>query len=130
MPVDVELKKRITVDGKVYESLDQVPAELRPAIEKALALMPEAGVKTTIMVNGKPYASMDDVPAPLRLMLRGVAALAATQAGATTSAARQASPKAMPTAEALRPEPIVSPRTIVVALVLAALLFFLARLVF
>ena len=112
MSVDFEIKRKITVDGKDYETLEDIPPEVRTAILKTFA-SGSTSAKTTIHVNGKTYSSIEDLPAPLRAIAGGLTSLVMK-----------------PEAEAVRPEPVVSPRMIVVGIALAALLFWLARLVF
>lgn len=111
MSFNVEVKKKITVDGKEYESLSDVPPELRTAIVKTLA-QGGTNTKTTVHINGKTYSGVGDLPAPLRAIVAGVTALAMK-----------------PEAEAVRAEPVLSVKAIIVAIGLAALLFWLARLV-
>jgi hypothetical protein len=118
MGVDVELKRKITVNGQEYGSLDEIPDEFRTAVQNALAS--GAVAKTTIYVNGKTYASMDEVPAPLRAVVAGLTSLAAKPLADAEREMR----------EAVRPEPILSFRRIVVAIGLAAVLLWLARLLF
>lgn len=112
MSVNFEVKKKITVDGKDYESLQDVPPEVRTAILKTLA-QGGTNTKTTIYINGKTYSTIEDLPAPLRAIVGGVTALAMK-----------------PEAAAVRPEPVLSMKMIVVAIGLAAMLFWLTRLVF
>jgi hypothetical protein len=111
MNIDVEVKKKITVDGKNYESLNEVPPELRASILKNFLSNP-TNSKTTIHVNGKTYSSVEDLPAALRAIVGGLASVVMKPEG-----------------EAVRPEPVLSVRMIVIALALAALLFWLVRLV-
>ena len=118
MGVNFELKRKITVDGKNYESLDDLPSDLRVAIQKALAQRGTA-TKTTVHINGKTYASVMDLPAPLRVVVGGLTALALKSMPGELSG---------PNAEAVRPEPVLSVKKIVVAIGLAAMLLWLARL--
>jgi hypothetical protein len=118
-----ELTKKLTVDGKEYESLDQVPAELRGALEQALAS--GAPAKTTISVNGKTVASIDDLPPWLRAIVRNLAE-AATQGASGEASAVSDSANALP-AGAVAPEPIVGVKALVILVVLAAILFWLVR---
>lgn len=116
---DFALQKKFTVNGQDYDSLDQVPAELRAAIEKEL----EAGAPptATITINGRTYG-MQDVPAPLRAFVGQLASLALKQGQAATS------PR--PPVHELRLEPLLPMKFVVLVIGLAALLFWLARSVF
>ena len=81
MSINVEVKRKITVDGKDYDSLDQLPDEVRTAILKTLAAGP-TNSRTTVHINGKAYSSVDDFPAPLRGIITAVAgAVLQAQAG-------------------------------------------------
>ena len=116
MSVNVSVKRKITVDGKEYESLDQIPPDVRVAVLKTLA---QGGVNTkaTIFINGKTYSSVEDLPAPLRAIVGGLTAFALNKASGED-------------AGAVRPEPVLSPKMVVVGIALAFLLFWLVRLVF
>jgi hypothetical protein len=107
MTVRFEVKKTFKVDGREYDSLDQVPAEVRSKVEQALAAGWHAEGKVT--VNGKTYASLDDVPQPLRALVRG----------ATSLAVRRADPT--------RAEPVVTLNKILFAVGAAAMLYWIAR---
>jgi hypothetical protein len=74
------------------------------------------GSKTTIHINGKTYSSLEDLPAPLRAVASGLTAFALSRAG---------EPQAAP----VRPEAVLTMKTIFVAIGLAALLLVLLRLV-
>ena len=117
MGVNFEVKRKITVDGREYESLDEIPDELRAKVESAL----DAGAarKTTIYVNGKTYSSTEELPAALRAVVTGLTTLAMKRMAGTPTE---------PTPEAVRPEPLVSKKMLVIAIGLVALLFWIARL--
>ena len=116
MSISVDFKRKIMVDGKEYESLDQVPPEVRVAILKTLA-QGATTTKTTIHLNGKTYSSVEDLPAPLRAVVGGLTTFALNKASGGD-------------AGAVRPEPVVSPKMIVVGIALLVFLVWLARLVF
>lgn len=113
MSFDLRIKKEFNVDGKNYDSLDQVPAEVRAAIEKAMQT--GAPVTATVIVNGKTYASLEEVPAPLRAII-----------GALTSTRAEDTTRQVP----LRTEPILSAKATVIGVVVAALLVWLASSMF
>jgi hypothetical protein len=117
MGVDVELKRKITVNGREYESLDQIPDEFR-AVRDALAS--DAVPKMMITINGKTYSSVEELPAPLRAIVAGLTSLAMKRGAPSPSASE---------AGAVRPEPILPMKMIVAAIVVAAILFFIVRLV-
>ena len=115
MGIHVEVKRKITVDGREYESLDQVPDELRNAVQTALAS--GATPKATIRINGKTYGSLEEMPPGLRAIATVLTSLAASRMLPSD-----------PSAEALSPEPVLSMRKIVVVILLAAGLVWLLRL--
>jgi hypothetical protein len=129
-------RKKITFNGKEYESLDEVPAEARGAIESAL----QSGtpVRSEITFDGKTYASVEEMPAPLRTVVRLLESAALKDGDAEAGAAPEAAEPGvsiggaepgMEMGGAVRPEPIVSARTFVIALGLAALAFWMSRLI-
>jgi hypothetical protein len=87
------------------------------------------GSKTTIHINGKTYSSLEDLPAPLRAIVGGLTTFALGRAGAGTSESPGADIRFEPAAAAVRPEAVLTLKTIFVAIGLAALLLFLLRLV-
>ena len=121
MSVNVEVKRKIVVDGKEYESLQDVPPQVRTAIAKTLA-SGDRTTTTTIHINGKTYSSVEDLPAPLRAVVSGLTTFALNRAAGATGESEAAG--------AVRPEPVLSLKAIVVAIVLAAALYELVRLAF
>ena len=122
MAVSFQIKKKITVNGREYESLDEIPAEFRAAFEKAL----ELGAKTAtgkVVINGRTYATLDEVPAPLRAAVRGIATMA-VKSGLPSESPAETGPTPIPVA-ALRPEPIISSKMVFIALGIAGLLVWL-----
>ncbi len=73
MKLNIDVKKKFTVNGKEYASLEEMPADLRRACEaaavsadKAIGLSGSAEVKTRITFNGKEYESADAMPPEAR----------------------------------------------------------------
>ena len=116
------LQKKFTVNGKDYESLDQIPPEFRAAFEKALA---SGTTPTTIIINGKTFSSAESLSTPLRAIVRGLVYLALKSGDKAPSRLRDDTSVSPP--GALRPEPILGVKTLVILIGLAALLFWLAR---
>jgi hypothetical protein len=111
--VNFLVKKTIRIDGKDYESLDDVPQETRAAVEKALATASDPAAQTGVKltVNGHTYASADELPAPLRTIVQGAVAYAAKKAAAESTEA-QPWADTSDTSQPVRPESVVSPRLI------------------
>ena len=118
---DFEIKKKLVVDGTEYDSLDQVPAERREAIEQAMASGTPA---TTIRINGETIANTDELPAPLRAVVRGLVDIAVKGADGTASATYD---DAVSQPGAVKPEPIFGVKTLLILLGLAAVVFWLVR---
>src|SRR5262245_43311056 len=122
MAISFDIKKTINVNGKEYASLEEVPAELRAAIEDAVA---SGAPTTTIKINGKTVASADELPAPLRAIVRGLVDMAMKKRD--LAAASPSDAPSPPRPGALRPEPILGIKAILVVIGLAAMVFWLVR---
>ncbi len=88
MGVKVTFKTRFKVNGKEYGSLEELPADIRAAYEKALAAkggLPAAATaagSAKITFNGSEYASADEMPPDERRMYESV--MAAVESHAAT----------------------------------------------
>lgn len=93
LPSRQTTRTRITIDGRTYESAEQMPPEVRTRYEQAMSMLADrdgngvpdvaegaspdlnviSHVSTSerVVVNGREYASLDDVPAEVRNLLRG-----------------------------------------------------------
>lgn len=58
-------KKPITVAGKTYASIEEMPAEVRRVYDLAVAAKSEAD-QLKIIFNGKEYAGLDSMPEDVR----------------------------------------------------------------
>ena len=99
MITNVTVKTTIRVNGRVYGSVDEMPADVRQAYERALASMGATtaekmasgstqtklvskdggttaltATKTTLRFNGQEYGSVDEMPATVRHLFEGVMA--------------------------------------------------------
>ena len=119
MSLHVVVKKNIRIDGKDYASLDEVPADKREAVAQAIASIPtNAAAHRTfrLSINGHEYTSREEVPPALRGLLEGA-----------VSTAVEVSTKDESRADAIRPEPLLSPRAIAIAALAILLLALVAR---
>ncbi len=75
MSVKFDVKYKFKVNGKEYNSLDEMPAPIREAYEKAVA--DKEGIEQgniasvtagKIVFNGQEYASVDSMPSDVRQM--------------------------------------------------------------
>jgi hypothetical protein len=73
MKVNFKIKRKIVVNGKEYNSAEDMPTEIREAYEKAVGSgtgvrteKPQARVMTEIVFNGKEYENLEAMPADVR----------------------------------------------------------------
>ena len=81
MGIQVNIRRRFTVNGREYGSAEEMPADVREAFAKALA----GGVniqtgKTRIVFNGREYDGLEAMPAETRQLYEKL--LKAAEAGA------------------------------------------------
>jgi len=90
MTINVRVTRNIVVNGVEYESVEQMPQEIRATFERALA----GGQRMTgpITINGVVYPDLDAVPEELRSVLKPAIA---SSTGIAAAAPRQATPGRM-----------------------------------
>ena len=71
MGIEVNVSREFVVNGKQYHSLEEVPPEIRQAVENThrapgVLQAGTAGNQAKIMVNGRPYGSVDAMPGGVR----------------------------------------------------------------
>lgn len=73
MKVNMTVKRRIVFNGKEYDSIEELPENVRRTLENAStgsqpspATGAAAGAKIRIMFSGQEYASVDAMPASVR----------------------------------------------------------------
>ena len=61
-------KKPITVAGRAYNSVEEMPAEVRRVYDLAVAAQNEAGAPDSVKIvfNGKEYADLESMPEDVR----------------------------------------------------------------
>ena len=69
MNVNVNVKRKFKVNGKEYNSIEEMPQDIRSAFEKAMASKTGSGqqvntatMQTKIIFNGTEYQSIDVMP--------------------------------------------------------------------
>ena len=69
MRINFSVKNKFIVNGKEYDTVEEMPDEIRDAYEKAIAGSPGPGhggtlemERTRVVFNGKEYASEDAMP--------------------------------------------------------------------
>ena len=71
MGIEVNVSREFAINGKQYHSLEEVPPDIRQAIEETLRSpgVSQAGTavnQAKISVNGRPYGSVDAMPGGVR----------------------------------------------------------------
>jgi len=72
MGIEVNVNREFVINGKQYHSLEEVPPDVRQAIEETLgsprgvSQAGTAGNQAKIIVNGRPYGSVDAMPGGVR----------------------------------------------------------------
>jgi hypothetical protein len=113
MSVKITVKKRIIVNGKEYESVGDLPPDLRAAYEKGVVARTTPSLTMRVTFNGREYDSLEIMPAGVRRLYE-TAMAAAANANSPTDNVETAAP-------AITPSPSV-PRWVIVALAAAGML--------
>jgi hypothetical protein len=149
MTLNVTVKRRLVVNGKEYDSVDELPEKVRAAYEKAVAsgLIPGEGGAAPggagrIVVNGQAYDSVEAMPEDVRRLYEDAMAAAASQRPASPTAHAhdprippigRAAFKAVPlpiSAAPIEPGSSGSPQRLVVAVLVSLLLLSLVAYLF
>jgi len=85
MNVNVNVKRKFKVNGKEYNSIEEMPPDIRNAFEKAIASQAGKGqpvnpttMQTKIIFNGTEYQSIDAMPQDVRQLYEKVLKAAET----------------------------------------------------
>ena len=145
MNVNVNVKRKFKINGKEYNSIEDMPPDIRNTFEKAMASQGGSGqqinpatMQTKIIFNGTEYQGIDAMPQDVRQLYEKV--LKAMETGtapaniitASDISGRQAEPKNYGTSsmgnmgKPTKIEPtVISPRTLIIGAMLIALIFIL-----
>ena len=66
MGIEVNVTREFVINGKQYHSLEEVPPDVRLAIEDTLGSPSTAGNQAKIIVNGRPCGGVDALPGGVR----------------------------------------------------------------
>jgi hypothetical protein len=140
MGVTLNVKRKFIVNGKEYNSLEEMPPDLRQAYAKAVSSgsgvriqRPQVRVETKIVFNGKEYDSLGAMPADIRRVYQSVMKSvergeaspellsAALGDGSTPPRQGQATHTSIDISKPIEPVSAFSPRWIIAALVLISL---------
>ena len=79
MNVNVNVKRKFKINGKEYNSIEEMPPDIRNAFEKAMASQTGSGqqinpvtMHTKIVFNGTEYQSIDAMPQDVRQLYEKV----------------------------------------------------------
>jgi hypothetical protein len=145
MNVNVNVKRKFKVNGKEYNSIEEMPQDIRNAFEKAMASQAGKGqsvspttMQTKIIFNGTEYQSIDAMPQDVRQLYEKVLKAAETGTApaniitANDISGLQAGPKTYGTTnmgnmgKPPKIEPSAfSPRMLIIGAMLIALIFIL-----
>ena len=88
MNVNVNVKRKFKINGKEYNSIEEMPPDIRSTFEKAMASQTgsdqqanPATMQTKIIFNGTEYQSIDTMPQDVRQLYEKV--LKSVEAGTT-----------------------------------------------
>jgi hypothetical protein len=142
MNVNVNVKRKFKINRKEYNSIEEMPPDIRNAFEKAMASQAgsdhqvnPATVQTKIIFNGTEYKSIDAMPQDVRQLYEKVLKAAETGTAladiitASDISGMQAEPKNYGTTsmgnmdKPTKIEPTaISPRTLIIGVLLIALI--------
>ncbi|MHB8054015.1 MAG: hypothetical protein ACYDH3_02015 [Candidatus Aminicenantales bacterium] len=93
MDTNVNVKRKFKIDGEEYDSLEDIPVELRAAVQKALTTRQRPGpaprpaaAPARITVNGREYESVEAMPPAIRMLYEGALKTAETEARSQAAA--------------------------------------------
>jgi hypothetical protein len=141
MNLNINIKRKFKINGKEYNSIEEMPDNIRETFKKAMASRADSGhhtdpamMRTRIIFNGMEYESMDAMPQDVRQLYEKV--LRAAETGdaspeidlAEISSRMRGEPGTLYPGGIPQPakfEPSFSPRTLIVGVLLGALLLLL-----
>jgi hypothetical protein len=93
MDINVNVKRKFKINGNEYNSIEEMPPDIRNAFEKAMAAQAASGqqstltMQTKIIFNGTEYQSIDAMPQDVRQLYEKVLKAAETGAAPASSIA-------------------------------------------
>ena len=144
MKINVNVKRTFKVNGKEYNSIEEMPQDIREAFEKAIGsqagtgnLTHPASMQTKIVFNGTEYQSIDAMPQDVRQLYERVLKSAETGVappdidipGVSSGRLNETeTSKTTHKGDILRPtktDPSFSPRALILSAMVAALVLLL-----
>ena len=148
MNINVNVKRKFKVNGKEYNSIEEMPHDIREAFEKAMDSKAGSGLQvnpvmtqTKIIFNGKEYNNIDAMPQNDRQLYEKVLKAAETGAvppdmvtaddlkGMLTESKNVRTTSLEDMGAPVKTEPTISKRTLIIS-VLVVVLFILLYFVF
>jgi hypothetical protein len=140
MKIDINVKRKFKINGKEYNSIEEMPDDIREAFKKAIGSQADPGdkikhqaIQTKIIFNGTEYDSIDAIPQEVRQLYEKVLKTAENEAAlpeidvAEISSSMHMERKlsgTFHTGDNRKPtkfEPSFSPRALIVSAILGAL---------
>ena len=88
MDININVKRKFRINGKEYNSIEEMPDDIREIFEKAMSSQAGSGfqinsaaMRTNIIFNGTVYGSIDEMPQDVRQLYEKVLKAAETGAG-------------------------------------------------
>jgi len=144
MKINMNVKRTFKVNGKQYNSIEEMPHAIREAFEKAMASQAgsshhaaPATRQTKIIFNGVEYQSIDAMPQDVRQLYENVMSAAETGVAPAELAATESSSGMLTRPETnntrtrggqrnpAQAEPSFSPRSLIVGALLVAVILIL-----
>jgi hypothetical protein len=88
---NINIRRKIVVNGREYSSVEEMPEDVRRAFERAMAGASGgdlAGVRPRIVFNGREYASVDQMPEDVRRLYDDAMSMVEDNEGAEAVAKR------------------------------------------
>jgi hypothetical protein len=64
--MNINVKRKFIVNGKEYNSFDEIPESAKEAVKKGMGLQLDGAKPTKITFNGKEYGSVEEMPEDAR----------------------------------------------------------------
>jgi cobalamin biosynthesis Co2+ chelatase CbiK len=143
MNININVKRKYKINGKEYNSIEEMPEDIRKAFEKAMISKDGKSSQTTtkmqnkIMFNGIEYESIDAMPQDVRQLYKEVMKTVETRVTSPenvleakvdfslTKSKDSRTGMAGTFSQPIKPEPIFSSRKLIVGIIFLALIILL-----
>jgi hypothetical protein len=144
MDININVKRKYKINGKEYNSIEEMPEDIRKAFEKAViskdgksSQITTTNMQNKIMFNGVEYESIDAMPQDVRQLYKEVMKTVETrvmspgnvfEAKVDFSLTKSKDSRTAMTGkipQPIKPEPIFSSRKLIVSIIIFALILLL-----